>query len=360
VAEAQVDVAIIGAGVVGCAIASELASPRCTVMVLDASPRIGEGITSRNSGVVHSGLYYRPGSLKARTCVEGNRLLYAWARHHDVPHARIGKLVIARDDAEVAALEDLERNARNCGAPGVELVSRDFIRAREPTIDARAALWCPETGIVDPVELTRSFAMDATAKGATIAVSARVRAVERDGSGFRLDTDRGEIAAMQLVNAAGLHADEVAALAGIAVEQIRPCRGDYFRLSTSIRYRHLIYPVRRPGSPGLGVHLTLDLAGGARLGPDAEYCASRTDFSPREEKLGAFLEAARRLLGRVEAAQLSYDGCGIRPKLGADADFVVREDLPGLVNLIGIESPGLTASLALARVVSGLLGARQY
>ena len=355
-ADGQVDVAIVGAGVVGCAIAATLATGGRSVAVLEAGPRIAEGITSRNSGVVHSGLYYPPGSLKARLCVEGNRLLYDWAARRGVPHAKIGKLVIARDAAEVDAVEDLYTNASAAGAPGVEMVGRDFVRGREPTIEAAAALWCPETGIVDPVELTRSFAQEAKEHGALVVTSARVRGIEGTSGAWRLDTERGEISCGRLVNAAGLHADEVAALAGVQTETIRPCRGDYFRLAARVRYRHLIYPVRRRGAPGLGVHLTLDLDGNARLGPDAEFCTSRTDFSPREDKLQAFLEAARRLLGPLEAQQLSYDGCGIRPKLpGTDADFVVREDRPGFVNLVGIESPGLTASLALARRVREML-----
>lgn len=350
----EAEAIVIGGGVVGCAIASALASDR-SLLLLEAEKRLGEGITSRNSGVIHSGLYYAKGSLKALTCVEGNRLLYPWAAARGVGHAKIGKLVVARDKEDLAALEALERNARECGAPGIELVGRDFVRAKEPTLEAAAALWCPESGIVDAVELARSFAADAAAKGAAVVTSARVLAVERAAAGWLLQTERGEIACAQLVNAAGLHADEIAALAGVSKYRIRPCRGDYFRLVSKVRYRHLVYPVRRPGSLGLGIHLTLDLSGRARLGPDWEFVESKSDFSSREEKLPAFLEAGRRLLGDIEPGQLSYDSCGIRPKLEAPADFVVSRDLPGLVNLVGIESPGLTASLALARRVRDLL-----
>jgi L-2-hydroxyglutarate oxidase LhgO len=349
----EAEAIVIGGGVVGCAIASELASDR-SLLLLEGERRLGEGITSRNSGVIHSGLYYAKGSLKALTCVEGNRLLYPWAAARGVGHAKIGKLVVARDE-DLAALEALERNARECGAPGIELVARDFIRAKEPTLEAAAALWCPESGIVDAVELARSFAADAAAKGAAVVTSARVLAIERAAAGFLLQTERGEIACAQLVNAAGLHADEIAALAGVSKYRIRPCRGDYFRLATKVRYRHLVYPVRRPGSLGLGIHLTLDLSSRARLGPDSEFVESKSDFSSREEKLPAFLEAGRRLLGDIDPGQLSYDSCGIRPKLEGETDFVVSRDLPGLVNLVGIESPGLTASLALARRVRDLL-----
>jgi L-2-hydroxyglutarate oxidase LhgO len=354
--DAEVDVAIVGGGVVGCAIASSSARAGRSVLLLEGGPRLAEGVTSRNSGVIHSGLYYAPGSLKARTCVRGNALLYEWARAKGVPHAKTGKLVVARDRQEVPDLEALEANARAAGAPGVELVSSAFVREREPALEATAALFCRETGIVDAVELARSFATDAAERGALVLTQARVLRIERTGSAWRLETSRGPVRAERVVNAAGLHADEVAALAGVAKYRIYPWRGDYFRFTPSAPYRHLIYPVRRRGAASLGVHLTLDLAGGCRLGPDVEYVPRKDDYSPREDKLGAFLAAARTLLGDVRAEQLAYDGCGIRPKLRApsdsgERDFVVAEDLPGFVNLVGIESPGLTAAMALAEMV---------
>ncbi len=354
----EVDVAVVGGGVVGCAVASALARGRQSVVLLEGGDRLGDGVTSRNSGVIHSGLYYSPRSLKAQTCVRGNALLYEWAKARGVPHKRPGKLVIARDSAAVTELEALAANARANGAPGVALVTSEFVRAREPSIEATGALWCPQTGIVDAVELTRSLATDAAEHGALVLTRARVRAIARDGA-YQLETDRGPIRAARVVNAAGLHADEVAALAGVTRYRIHPWRGDYFRYSPRARHQHLIYPVRKRGAAGLGVHLTLDLAGGCRLGPDVEPVQRKDDYSPREEKLPAFLEAARALFGDVSADQLAYDGCGIRPKLRApgdpeEKDFVLSEDLPGFVNLIGIESPGLTAALALAERVAAL------
>jgi L-2-hydroxyglutarate oxidase LhgO len=351
VEQTDVDVAIVGAGVVGCAAASLLAARGQSVALLEAGPRIAGGVTSRNSGVIHSGLYYPPGSLKARSCVRGNRLLYQWAAARGVPHAKIGKLVVARDEADVPALEELSANARASGAPGVELVTSAFVRAREPSLECAAALWCPETGIVDAVELARSLANDAVQRGAMLLLNARVLGIS--GS-WDLETTRGAIRAARVINSAGLHADEVAALAGVDRYRIHPCRGDYFRLGGAA-YRHLIYPARRRGALGLGVHVTLDLAGRVRLGPDAEYCAGKEDFAPREDKLAAFAQAARNLLGEgaVREDQLAWDGCGIRPKLRApgeaeERDFVLSEDRPGFVNLMGIDSPGLTAALALA------------
>jgi L-2-hydroxyglutarate oxidase LhgO len=358
--DAEVDVAIVGGGVVGCAVASALSRAGRSTLLLESGPRLADGVTSRNSGVIHSGLYYPTGSLKARACVRGNALLYQWAAAHGVPHAKIGKLVVATEAAALPDLERLAANARANGAPGVELVPAGFVHAREPSIPAAAALWCPQTGIVDAVELARSLATDAAEHGGMILTQAGVRAISRLPKGYDVETARGPVRAERVVNAAGLHADEVAAMAGVARYRIHPWRGDYFRFTPAAPFRHLVYPVRRRGEAGLGVHLTLDLAGRCRLGPDVEHVARKDDFSPREDKLPAFLAAARALLGEVRAEQLSYDGCGIRPKLRApgdadEKDFVVSEDLPGFVNLVGIESPGLTAALALAEEVAALV-----
>lgn len=358
--ETSFDVAVIGGGVVGCAVASLLSRAGRSVLLLEAEARLAEGVTSRNSGVIHSGLYHPPSSLKAQTCVRGNALLHEWARAKGVPHARIGKLVVARDPAEVGDVEALAANAKASGASGVELVSAAFVTAHEPSLRSPAALWCADSGIVDPVELTRSYAADAAEHGALILTQARLLGIARTGSAYELDTARGPARAGRVVNAAGLYADEVAALAGVTRYRIHPWRGDWFRLTTPVRYRHLIYPVRRRGAAGLGVHLTFDLAGRYRLGPDVEPVARKDDFGPREDKLPAFLAAALPLLGDLRPEQLAYDGCGLRPKLRApgdaeEKDFVIAEDLPGFVNLVGIESPGLTAALAIAEWVRALV-----
>jgi|JI9StandDraft_1071089.scaffolds.fasta_scaffold10373_2 L-2-hydroxyglutarate oxidase LhgO len=355
------DVVVVGAGVVGCAIASALARLGRDVLVLERDVREGAGVTSRNSGVIHSGLYYPPGSRKADTCLRGQALLYAWARAQGVPHARTGKLVVARDDAALASLHALHANAVAAGARDLELIDAAAVSRREPALPpCRAALWCPHTGIVDAHALTRSLRGDAERHGATFATHAAVHAARIMASGFELATSRGDVEVATVVNAAGLESDRVAALFGVASPPIFPCRGDYFRLHTKARYSALVYPVRAPGSPGLGVHLTLELDGGLRLGPDSEYVATRDDFGPAEHKHAAFLAAAMALLGPLDPAQLTYDGCGVRPKLRgpgepAERDFLVLSDPPGCVHLIGIESPGLTAALALAEQVAALL-----
>lgn len=357
--QAEFDVAVVGAGVVGCAVASRLARAGHDVVLLEREPREGTITTSRNSGVVHGGLYYPPGSRKARTCVEGKRLLYAWAADHDVAHARLGKLVVAREAAQVPALELLLDNARACGVEDCALVDGGRVRELEPALPAAAAaLWSPTTGIVDPHALTRSYLTDAQRHGATFVHHAPVDGIEPGPAGFRLETGRGPVDVGRVVNAAGLFADEIAAMVGLS-RPILACRGDYFRLRSPAHYRHLIYPVKGPHDPGLGVHLTIELDGAYRLGPDWSWVDDKHDYAPAPDKHAAFLDAARRLLGPVEAAQLRYDGCGLRPKrVGPGepaADFEIEESPTGCLHLLGIESPGLTAALALADEVTTML-----
>jgi L-2-hydroxyglutarate oxidase LhgO len=357
-----VDVVIIGGGVVGCAVAAVLAARGRQVLLLEAQSRLGTEVSSRNSGVIHSGLYYPPGSLKAESCVRGNGLLYQWVARHQVWHARTGKLVVAQTPGQEQALASLHDNARRSGAPGLELLTGAAARALEPEISAASALLCRETGIVDAHEYVESLAAAARQEGAEIVTGARVTGLARDRGGFRIESSRGELWSERLVNAAGLSADLVARMLGVDRFTLHPCRGDYFRLRTSARCGRLIYPVKDPASPGLGIHLTLERGGGYRLGPDTEYVSARDDYRDREDKRDLFLAAAQRLLGPLRPEQLSYDGCGIRPKLRAptapaELDFVVEEDPPGCIQMIGIESPGLTASLDLAERVAALLGA---
>ncbi|MEW5854031.1 MAG: NAD(P)/FAD-dependent oxidoreductase [Myxococcota bacterium] len=354
-----VDVVVVGGGVVGCAVAHALSRARRSVVLLEKGPRLGEGITSRNSGVIHSGLYYAPNSLKAQSCIRGNVLLYAWAAAKGVWHRKTGKLVVATHEGQREALEKLHANVVASGAPGCTLLPGNEVTRLEPSLQVAAAMMCAETGVVDPTELTHSLAIAAEEHGATILSHAAVHGLERGPDGWRVDSARGRVSTRWVVNAAGLDADRVACLAGVTAYQLHPCRGDYFRLSTAVEYRHLIYPVKDKRSAGLGVHLALDRGGGYRLGPDAEYVERRDDFSSAEHKLLAFHAAAQQLLGPLRVDQLRYDGCGIRPKLRApdepdEKDFVLCEDLPGFVNLVGIESPGLTASLDLAERVAAL------
>ena len=360
--EARCELAIIGAGVIGCALAQRLA-PRlgAELLVLDAAPRAGTGISSRNSGVVHAGLYYPPGSRKARSCALGNTSMWEWVRARGVGHRQTGKLVVARDAAEVRALEDLQANA-NANGVALEALSLARARALEPALPATvvAALWSASSGIVDVHDLVRSLLVAAEREGAQFLFEAQLRGIEPSAGGFRLRTARGPLLARRVINAAGLGANALAACLGLE-RRLYLARGDYYRLHRQPPWRRLIYPVKQPGSASLGVHLTLELDGRCRLGPDLDWVDDPDDFSPArgEAKHARFVAAARGLLGAIDPAQLSYEGCGIRPKLvgprEAMADFEVIEHPAGCWHLLGIESPGLTASLALARELDASL-----
>jgi L-2-hydroxyglutarate oxidase LhgO len=340
------DLAIIGAGVVGCAIASAVSGG--STLLLEAAPREGTGVSSRNSGVVHAGLYYPPGSRKARTCVAGNRLMWDWVAARGVGHRRTGKALVANAAASGVALEH---------------VTLAQARALEPALPStvRAAGWSPSSGIVDAHALVRSLRVAAEQRGVSVVCSAPVTQIDVLDHGFALSTGRGAVIARRVINAAGLGATRVAGLVGLTRELFL-ARGDYFWLRRHPAWQRLIYPVTVPGSPSLGVHLTLELDGGCRLGPDLAWVDDPEDFSPGRGELqhAAFVAAARALLGPCEPGDLVYDSCGIRPKLvgpGArSGDFEFIEHPRGCWHLLGIESPGLTACLALARELLDNIG----
>jgi L-2-hydroxyglutarate oxidase LhgO len=368
----EVDVAVIGAGVVGLACAAELAQRGRSVVVLEQASRAGQGTSSRNSGVIHAGIYYPTGSLKAELCVEGREQLYARANARGIAHRQLGKLIVATDTAETAKLEQLEAQARSNGASEVRMLDAAEVAKLEPRVRAVAALLSPRTGIIDVHALVESYRSEALAHGAWLSLTSEVIALEpRDARGLLItarsaSNERATVRAMHVVNAAGLNASRIAELAGLPIAQLgyrqQLCKGDYFKLAARQRglARRLIYPV--PAPAGLGIHLTLDLDGGLRAGPDTEYItAPRYDVDP--EKRARFGAALRRYLLDVEDDDLEPDYAGIRPKLQGPGeplrDFVIesatQHGAPGLINLLGIESPGLTASSAIARRVASLV-----
>lgn len=367
----DVDVLVVGAGIVGLAAAAALARRGLRVLVAERREAIARETTSRSSEVVHAGLYYPEGSLKARLCVEGRERLYARCAERGLPHRALGKLVVATEPEELPRLEALARLGRANGAPGLELLDAAEVRRREPCVRALAALWSPRSGIVDAAALALSYLAEAEAHGAALALRTDVEALEPAGGAWRVAARGagGEPAALVagwVVNAAGLAADRVAALAGVDVAAAgyrqHPCKGDWFALAPGapLRFAHLVYPL--PAGAGLGVHVTLDLGGRVRLGPDAEYVAApRYDVDPA--KAQAFADAAGRYLPGLRAEWLAPDAAGVRPKLAGPGegfrDFVVAEEsargLPGLVDLVGIESPGLTAAPAIAERVADLV-----
>lgn len=367
----SVEVAVIGAGIVGLAVSAALAQQGRSVLVLERREAIARETTSRNSEVVHAGIYYPKDSLKARLCVEGREALYARCERLRLPHRRLGKLIVAVTPDETPVLERLQRAGTENGAPGLVLLEAGEVARREPAVRAVAGLYSPFTGIVDAHALATSYAAEAEANGAVVALRTDVQALSRRAGGWRLsvrdaDGSPATLDCVAVVNAAGLAADQIAALAGIDVDargyRLHPCKGDYFALAPGapLRLAQLVYPV--PVQAGLGVHATLDLGGRIRFGPDTEYVRTLVyDIDPA--KAEAFAAAAGRYLPGFEATWLVPDYAGIRPKLAgpgeAFRDFLIEEEsdagLPGLVNLIGIESPGLTAAHAIARRVGELL-----
>jgi L-2-hydroxyglutarate oxidase LhgO len=359
----EAEAVVVGAGVLGLAIARALALAGREVIVLERASGIGFETSSRNSEVIHGGLYYPQGSLKAIACVEGRQRLYAYCREHGVPYAQLGKLIVATEEAEIPGVEQIEKAARGNGVDNLEWLSADEARRLEPELACVAALLSPSTGIIDSHALMLAYQGEAEEAGAVVAFRSPVLSGRVRADGFELIVGGDEpttIGCRTLVNAAGLHAPALArAIEGVPPASIPPayfCRGVYFTLSGRSPFRRLIYPVPMPG--GLGVHITLDLAGQARFGPDVEWIDG-VDYTVDPHRGDKFYAAVRRYWPALKDGALQPGYAGIRPKIsGPDepaADFFVQgpetHGVPGLVNLYGIESPGLTASLPLADAV---------
>lgn len=357
------DVVIIGAGVVGLAIAARLAGGKRRLAVLEKNERYGQETSARNSEVIHGGIYYPSPFLKTRLCVAGRRLLYRWCRDYGVPCRRVGKLIVATTAGEMACLERLRLQALENDVEGVRFVGRRELTVMEPEVRAVGALFSPETGILDSHLFMRSLLAAAEEKSAILSCRSEVTAVHWDGKIYVLEINGGTfyVRTGVTINSAGLRSDAIAAMVGIDINKagyrLKYCKGDYFHASPKPRLTHLIYPV--PDQTGLGIHATLDFGGRVRFGPDTEY-VNILDYRVDEKKRTVFHRAVRRYLPSLPEEALHPDTCGIRPKLqGPDdppRDFVIQNGaswgLPGFINLIGIDSPGLTASLAIADEVA--------
>ncbi|ODR97423.1 FAD-dependent oxidoreductase [Methyloceanibacter superfactus] len=357
---------VVGAGVIGLSIARALAGRGLEVLVLEAESRIGQGVSSRNSEVIHAGLYYPPGSLKARFCVEGRRSLYRYCSEHGVPHRRCGKLVVATTPDEDAAVQALYERAQANGVEDIALIGREHLKAIEP--DARhSALVSGTTGIVDGHALMLAYQGDAEAAGAAVQLRAPFTEAHVSGASITLVTGGHEPAEIEtglLVNAAGLQAWDVSSrLRGLDPATIPPrhlTKGSYFSMSGRAPFSHLIYPVPMPG--GLGIHLTFDLGGAVRFGPDAEW-VDEIDYEVDPERGNAFYAAIRRYWPDLPNGALAPDYAGIRPRIAGPGepagDFIIQGPAitghKGYVALYGIESPGLTASLAIGDYVANLV-----
>ncbi len=362
--QADFDCAIIGAGVVGLAIAKALAEAGREVVILEAADAVGTGISSRNSEVIHAGIYYPYDSLMRRFCVEGRERLYAYAAERSIPHSRCGKLIVATSEEERGKLDGIAARARANGVADIAMLSQAEALALEPALSCHGALLSPSTGIVDSHALMLALLGDAEAHGAVIAFNTPVRGADVAGEAITIETGGNEPATLScqlLVNAAGLDAPALARrFAGFSQHHVPRsylAKGSYFSLAGRSPFSRLIYPVPVPG--GLGTHLTLDLNGNARFGPDVEWIDS-IDYMVRPEKAVDFAQAIKRYWPGITAGLLTPAYSGIRPKIvpqGAPAqDFVIQDrsvhGIPGLINLFGIESPGLTSALAIASHVA--------
>ena len=365
------DAVVIGAGVVGLAVARALALAGREVVVLEGATAIGTHTSSRNSEVIHAGLYYPTGSLKARLCVAGRDALYRYCAENDVPHRRIGKLLVATVDAEIAALESYKKQAELNGVTDLTWLDAGEAHALEPAVRAVRALLSPSTGIVDSHGLMQALQRDLVRRGGSVVLGSPVLGGEVTGDGITLRVG-GEaptqpptsVRCRSVVNSAGLFAQAVAhSLDGLPAESIPPCyyaKGHYFVLAQAPPFQRLVYPLAVAG--GLGVHVTLDLGGRARFGPDVSW-VDGIDYAFDESRAPSFYAAIRRYWPDLRDGDLQPGYTGIRPKLGPAgtpaADFVIQgpsaHGVGGLVNLYGIESPGLTASLAIAGEVAELL-----
>lgn len=362
-----IDTLVVGAGVVGLTVARACARAGQEVVICEKERLAGQGISSRNSGVIHAGLYYLNGSLKAQLCVAGADMLYHYCEQYAVPYQRIGKLIVATQQDEFEKLQALRDNAERNGVRDLSVLDRKEALAREPELDVAGALLSPNTGIVDAAQLVLSLIGQLEENGGVVAYGTEVQGILQEGDRLTITLNDGsdyKVSARRVINCAGLGAQKVAsAVEGIDlahVPALRMVRGNYFQMSGPSPFEHLIYPL--PVKGGLGVHATMDLAGHVRFGPDVQPTTTE-DYRPDESRLSDFEQAIESYYPSIRERQLAPDYVGIRPQigeLGRFADFVVSTEeqhgIKGLVNLFGIESPGLTSALALAEYVVDRLG----
>ena len=367
----RTNITIIGSGVCGLAIAHQLSQNHNDILVVEKHDSFGRETSSRNSEVIHAGLYYPQGSLKARLCVEGKKLLYAFCAKHKIPHQNLGKILVACNAEEAKELQAIKDNAAQSGVTNLRFLTHGELKALEPDVHALESLWCPDTGIVDSHQFMRALYELAKKRSVEFAFGIEVVGITKKGDRYEIAVrePEGELFTFEtraVINAAGLSADTVAQMAGFDIHacgyKLHYNKGQYFRIRDPKKFS-ITHPVYPPASKtDLGIHITPDLAGGLRLGPDARY-ASTIDYTVDENDKQNFVDSVGRFLKGLTAEDLTADTAGIRAKRqapGTDfSDFVIAEEtakgFKNFINLIGIESPGLTASLAIARRVEGLL-----
>ena len=360
--EDKSDILIIGAGVVGCALAREFSKYELKTVLVEKEGDVCCGASKANSGVLHTGLYYKKGSLKARLCVEGRLMFPRLVDELDVPCTFCGKHVVARTEEEIKDLERLRDVGEVNGVRGLTVISGEELKQREPNVDAVAALYSPVAGIVSPYLSTIALAENALSNGVNFYFNTKVLGIKQVNGGFRVTTSQGDFYTDIVVNSAGLYADRIAAMVGLDQYQVHPCRGEYLVLDKDSRglINGMVYPVPPKIAGVLGVHLTPTIEGNLLIGPSAEFIDDGEDTRTTEGKILELMTEAKELLPSIPFNAIIYAFSGIRSKITPPEkkearDFIIQEDLAGFINLIGIESPGLTASPAIAKMVGQMV-----
>lgn len=380
----KIDVLVVGAGVVGLAIAKELSDSKnrasslsasyTNIVVLEKNKSFGQETSSRNSEVIHGGMYYPANSLKAKLCVEGRELLYESCIKNKIPYKKTGKLIVVVEIEEMASLEKLFLQGNLNGVKGLRIITQKELKKLEPNVFGISALYSEETGVLDSHKYMQYLFDVSKDNGVLISYNSEVIEIEKKNTGYKVlvknNNEILELTSTVIINSGGLESDIIAKMVGIDIDKynynLLYCKGQYFRVNNtkSKLVSHLVYPVPKPKSGGLGIHATLDLGGQLRLGPDDLYLQNRIkDYSVDEKKKFEFYKSVSKFMPFIKEDDLFADTAGIRPKLqeegGEFKDFVINEEVdkgfPGVVNLIGIESPGLTASLAIAKHVKKIL-----
>ncbi len=371
----QIDILIIGAGVVGLAVCEKLSGiySDSTIILMEQHKKFGQETSSRNSEVIHSGIYYPADSFKTKLCVKGNKLLYEFCQKWDIPHKRLGKLIIARNEEEVPVIKAFMEQGLKNNVTDLEFLDEQQVHELEPNISAIAAIFSPSTGIIDSHKLMAKLESLSESNDAMIAYGHKITGIKKSGEMYQVTymTPEGSEDVLEckwIINCAGLSADKVAAMAGIDIEangyKIYPCKGEYFSIqgSKSEMVTRLVYPPPLKNLKGLGVHITKSLDGRVRLGPDATY-VDEIDYDVDSGKLDSFYDAVKDYIKFVDRNDLLSDMAGIRPKLQGPGepfrDFIIKDEsdkgLKGIINLVGIESPGLTSSIAIAQMVADIM-----
>lgn len=367
------DITIIGAGVVGLAIAEKVSEEHKNVFLIEKHTSFGQETSSRNSEVIHAGIYYTKDILKAKLCVEGKWLLYDYCKKYNVPYNNCGKLIVATSEDEIAVIERIRETALNNGVDDLMVLERGQIAELEPNIFALKALFSPSTGIVDSHSLMKQYETNAINNGCQIVYGSEVTGISQIQNGYKinlLDADKKDYKFTSgiVINSAGLTADKVSEMVGINDDRLKIlfCKGEYFRINPPKNrlIKRLVYPVPYNNMEGIGIHVTIDMGGGVKLGPDVKYLDSNIyDYKLTSSKQEAFYKSAKKFLPFLEYDDLAPEMAGIRPKIQKPGeplrDFYIAEEsirgYPGFINLIGMESPGLTSSIAIGKYVNDLI-----